>query len=53
MEGEARQPTVTEGGKFCRNNRKGKDLPWEISTLRGAEKSAAGIVPEKREGPNL
>jgi len=53
MEGDAGQPIVTEGGKSCRTNRKGKDLPWEISTLRGAEKSAAGIVLRKEEGPNL
>jgi len=49
MEGEARQSTVTEGGKSCRTNRKGKNLPWEISTPRGAEKSAAGVVSVEAE----
>ena len=53
MEGDARKSTVTEGGKSCWTNRKGKDLPWEISTPKGVEKSAAGIVLRKEEGPNL
>jgi len=53
MKGDARKSTVTEGGKSCRANGKGKNLPWEISSPRGVEKSAAGIVLCKEEGPNL
>ena len=53
MEGDAGQSTVTEGGKSCRTDRKGKNLPWEISTSKGVEKSAAGRVLRKEEGPNL
>jgi hypothetical protein len=53
MKGEAIQSTVTEGGKSCRTDRKGKDLPWEISEPKGEEKSAAGIVLFRGEGPNL
>jgi hypothetical protein len=53
MEGDARQSIVTKGGKSCRTNGKGKNLPWEISKPKGVEKSAAGIVLRKEEGPNL
>ena len=47
--GDAQQSTVTVDGKSHRTNGKRKNLPWEISTLRGDEKSAAGIVSATAE----
>ncbi len=38
---EAQKPDVSLGGKYCGINGKHMYLTWEISNLRGSEKSAA------------